>query len=118
MPLRAVLLRLVLALTLVLNGIGSAAAGVRMAAPAAAPAAAMPCHEAAAPEPATMPAGTHGCCDDGLCECDCLAAATLATTVPFVAAARAEARAIHRIAAGHHAPARAPTLRPPIGPAA
>jgi hypothetical protein len=117
MPLRAVLLRLFLAFALVLNGIGSAAAGVRMAAADAAPVAAEHCHESA-PAAAKSPQPHRGCCESGLCGCDCVAAAMFATGVPFVPAARPEARAVHRIATGHRAPVRAPTLRPPIGQAA
>jgi hypothetical protein len=76
------------------------------------------CHEAGAPEAATPPPAHDGCCDGGLCGCDCTAAAQLVASVPFLAAAQAEARAMHRLVAGHRAPARVPEFRPPIGQAA
>jgi hypothetical protein len=104
---RDLVLRLLLSLLLVLNGIGSAVAGVRMALPVEAPAqAAMdaadgepPCHQAAIADPMQpasmpMPAGgdhPHGdgdCCASGACTaagCDCPCVALAATLPPLPA---------------------------------
>ena len=104
---RDLVLRLLLSLLLVLNGIGSAVAGVRMALPVASHAeAAMvaadaepPCHQdsmgdAMRPPSMPMPSGgdhPHGdgdCCASGACTaagCDCPCVALAATLPPLPA---------------------------------
>ena len=120
MPSSAVLLRLLLVLALVLDGAAPAFARHAHAGTAVAtvPSDAH-CHETAAPMPAPAADPGADCCDGGLCDCACTAsAAMLALTVPFVASVAPSGRIGHRLAAGHHAPALAHPIRPPIDPAA
>ena len=132
--------RLLLSLLLVLNGIGSAVAGVRMAMPAMADFAAQaavadaslpPCHRAAMADatpvtPMPMPpAGDHrqgdgdcctsGACDAAGCPCPCTALAVALWPMPPALATRAVALppAIARIAP-HPSPPRHQPDRPPI----
>ena len=118
MPLRAVLLRVLLSLALVLDGGGAAVAAVHVPAAPAAPAMAS-CHEgmavhAALAAPAKAPAG-KACCKDGQCTCAFTAVAVLLPAGMIRADAAAPTRAAHRLATGHRAPALAHPIRPPIG---
>ena len=132
--------RMLLSLLLVLNGIGSAVAGVRMAMPAMADTAVQdavadaslpPCHRAAMADatpvtPMPMPpAGDHrqgdgncctsGACDAAGCPCPCTALAVALWPMPPVLAPLALALppAIARIAP-HPSPPRHQPDRPPI----
>jgi hypothetical protein len=119
----ALLLRVLLSLALVLNGIGSAVAAVHaqaghadhgtahaMAMPDAAP-----CHDQAPLAPADAD-DDSGCCHGARCDCHCTApAATIAGVLLLPHAAPAVAVATHRLDAGHRAPALAHPIRPPIG---
>ena len=134
-------LQILLALALVLNGIGGAMAGVLATVPALpAPAEAhvqaqapapvdqpaSPCHEqagdapAAAQAPAAHPSGCHSdadtpCGDSAECLQACLHA-SVAMPLPSPAAsvdARVEA-AVHPLASGHPAPLLRSPIRPPI----
>lgn len=130
--------RLLLSLLLVLNGIGSAVAGVRMAMPAmtdvavqeaAADASMPPCHQAAmadaTPAMPMPPAGDHrqgdgdcctsGACDAAGCPCPCTALAVALWPMPPALAPLALALppAIARIAP-HPSPPRHQPDRPPI----
>ena len=118
----ALLLRVLLVLALVLNGIGSAVAAVHAhAAPvddalalALASDAAAPCHEEA-PAPVGLE-DTGDCCEGARCDCACTAAsATVATFALSAPAMPPIALATHRLDAGHRAPALAHPIRPPIG---
>ena len=123
MTLSAILLRVLLVLTLVLNGIGAAVAGVHaLGAPmddalaqALASDAAAPCHDEA-PLPSPDPAAAGDCCDGARCDCACTAAgATVAAFDLRPLATSPVALATHRLDAGHRAPALAHPIRPPIG---
>jgi hypothetical protein len=126
MTISAVLLRVLLVLALVLNGIGSAVAGVHAhaghadAVPAQALAsdADAPCHEPApVPAPEPVAAGDAAdCCEGARCDCACTAAgATVAAFELPTLATPPVALATHRLDAGHRAPALAHLIRPPIG---
>lgn len=139
MPLRSLLLRIALSLVLVLNGIATATAGVRMidlqehatsAKSDATMAAGMPCHEhqgamtahamkqamqAAGKSPAGKPASPD-CCKSGLCQCACTAAYTVAVqTWPSWATSLTHDPIIRRLPLGHASPALPHLIRPPIG---
>jgi hypothetical protein len=115
----ALLLRVLLCLALVLNGIGSSMAAVHVpAAPmdaslaqALASDAGAPCHEEG-----QAPAQEKGdCCHGARCDCACTLAAANFDSVPLVALAMPPvALAMHRLDAGHRAPALAHPIRPPI----
>ena len=114
----AVLLRVLLSLALVFNGIGSAMAAVHMpAAPMDAALAqalasndAAPCHEQG---PAKA---KDNCCHGARCACACtLAAANVDARLVIALAMPPVALATHRLDAGHRAPALAHPIRPPIG---
>jgi hypothetical protein len=114
------LLRVLLSLALVLNGIGSAIAAVHLPAghdlaPATALPDAAPCHDPAPVTPAD--GGDDGtCCDGARCDCACtVAGTTVATGVVLPFPTRPVALATHRLDAGHRAPALAHPIRPPIG---
>ena len=122
----AVLLRVLLVLALVLNGIGTAVAGVHAHAGPADDTLAQvlasdtvaPCHEQT-PPPSPEPADAGDCCDGARCDCACTAAgatvATVATVVLLPLSTPPVALATHRLDAGHRAPALAHPIRPPIG---
>lgn len=132
---RALLLRVLLCISLVLNGSGYAVAATQMhmAHLAADNVAAMddadmpPCHShgdsveaVAKPAPMTDCESTHAptqpdCCQSSQCACDCLQHAT-ATLVqlPSPAATIARAPGIATMHDGHAAPALANLIRPPI----
>lgn len=115
-----ILLRLLLAVSLVLNGIGGALAGVSMSieAHAVAPDASdhAGCHEPAA-EPAAEPeTGDAGdCCDSGPCSCACAQLPQLAATelllMPLVVV---HAAAVGTRLSERPAPALPHLIRPPI----
>lgn len=133
----AVLLRLLLCLVLVLDGIGSAGASARMAVaatghPAAAaepercpshphaPEAADPHagHHAPSPAAASAKCADHAnshCCDSAACGCAC---AQTGSTAMFAAAPLAlaflPAAPLPSASAGRAAPVLAPSIRPPI----
>jgi hypothetical protein len=130
---RAILLRLLLSLALVLNGTVPAMAAVRMQLAAGAEAASAqqgqtPCHEAGAmaayggmdhgpamPLPDKSPQKAPDCCKGG-CTCACMQptqAAPPVAMVPMMAAAPAPV--VHRLALGHANPALPHLIRPPIG---
>lgn len=135
MPAVSVLLRLLLCLVLVANGLGVAqvATGMRLAHLAQAAAVVTgagqgDCHEASPEVPEAASTKAHGalsahadagdadCCEDGACLCICMVPASLAVAVGLASAvAPADADA----ASGdvrHHVPPRLPHLiRPPIG---
>ena len=118
----ALLLRVLLILALVVNGIGSAVAAAHAHADLAdrhlaqAPAIddGAPCHEQA-PAPASDRADPGNCCDGGQCACTSAAAAALVFGADIATSAMATAVAPHRLSVGHHAPALAHPIRPPIG---
>lgn len=128
----AFLLRLLLCLSLMLNGWGYAFASTQMQASHMATAqqpAAPPCHsmeqgglasmhaaQEASPHAAPAKHGSPDCCEASLCACDCLQHASLAMP-EALAGVSAELHVAHasRIAAGHSAPALADLIRPPIG---
>jgi hypothetical protein len=142
MPLPPFLLRLLLCMTLVLNGSGYAVAATQMQLLQVARAeqanrlatevvhdAPAPCHSQVGqkePAPAMShdavksgsSASQHGSPDDcqTLCSCDCLQHASLAMTelVPPTAE-RLNTPSTRRIPAGHAAPVLANLIRPPIG---
>ena len=143
MSLPAFLLRLLLCMTLVLNGSGYAVAATQMQLTHMATAeqehrlvtmaehdAPVPCHskEPAGKEsaPAMSPdavhsgasASQHGSPDNcqAVCSCDCLQHASLAMMdLMPPASERLNAPSTRRIPAGHAAPALANLIRPPIG---
>lgn len=141
MSLPVFLLRLLLCMTLVLNGSGYAVAATQMQlthmataeqvhrlATEVAHEAQAPCHsqvpdeKEAAPamshDAVQSPASQHGSPDDcqTLCSCDCLQHASLAMVDPMPpASGRLNAPSTRRIPVGHAAPALANLIRPPIG---
>ena len=140
MPIRSLLLRLSLSVVLVLNGIASAAAGVRMgemtdagavAKPDHAMVAGMPCHEhraamsshameQAVQIDAKTPAGKQpaapDCCKSGLCQCACAPAYTMTAQMwPSWATSLTHDPIVRRLPLGHTPPALPHLIRPPIG---
>ena len=134
---RALPLRILLVLALVLNGIGSAMAGIAAAwAPVAMPTASAPMHAAAATaddcashhagaaaaadDPTPAPSGCHSdeggdCGDTPECRQACLHAAAALPVLPAVATIAPRAYAVlHPLVAGHPPPALRSTIRPPI----
>lgn len=132
----AILLRVMLSVVLILNGIGSAVASVQtahagnvtMAMPVPGDAG-MPCdgdHHAQA-EPAQADGVTvlatgqpsqpgPDCCDSGACRCACMHQAQVAVAVLLpIDAVIIHARAVLPPAAGHSTPALPHLIRPPIG---
>jgi hypothetical protein len=123
MTFSAVLLRVLLSLALVLNGIGSAVAAVHAHAghaghehaPAMAMADGAPCHDQA-PLPPAADDGAGDCCHGARCHCACTApGATVAAIAWLPQPQPPVAPATHRLEAGHRAPALAHPIRPPIG---
>lgn len=142
MCLPAFLLRLLLCMTLVLNGSGYAVAATQMQmthmataeqehrlATEVADEAQAPCHSQVPDEKEAAPAMSHDAVQSGspashgspddcqmLCSCDCLQHASLAMTDPMPPASeQLNALSTRRIPAGHAAPALANLIRPPIG---
>jgi hypothetical protein len=122
MTVSAVLLRVLLSLALVLNGIGSAVAAVHAHAghadnalvQAMAMTDAAPCHDQTPVPPANDDDGD--CCHGARCDCTCTAPGTpVAAFVLLPHPGPAIALATHRLDAGHRAPALAHPIRPPIG---
>jgi hypothetical protein len=130
----SLLLRVLLSLALVVNGIGAAMAGAQMvgsavATPADAHAAAAPagahagCHAHAAvatPDGGKLPSGHPGpdCCEQGLCDCHCAQLAPLAFVAPMPAsAAVAPILAPWALHPSHESPRLAHLIRPPISQA-
>ena len=131
----AILLRVMLIVVLMLNGIGSAVASVQMAhagrvavAMPVADAAEMPCHghhdaQAEATQPDVVPALAEDdpslpdpdCCESGACRCACMhqAQAAVAVLLPIEAVIIHD-RAVLAPKAGHSAPALPHLIRPPI----
>lgn len=140
MFLRSVLLRVLLSLSLILNGMSAAFAthspaghaGMSMSdAPVAAQVAVEsipPCHQAPSTSPAESDdaprvheaARDHGktpdCCKSGTCRCDCLHAAQ-AGPAPWTEGALAfdHTRSFRRLTSAHATPALPHLIRPPIG---
>ena len=117
---RSLLLRCLLALALLCNGMASAVASVHAHAPAEAMPATAPCHEGGA-DFAPMPDAAEAdamasCCVDGLCDCAC-AFVAIALPAPAVAPGLSmpDARATPVHVAGHRGPALPHPIRPPIG---
>ncbi|HEY0505789.1 MAG TPA: CopL family metal-binding regulatory protein [Lysobacter sp.] len=130
-----IVLRLLLCLSLVLNGAGYAVAATQMqiahqamAAQAAAPVSPKPCHEAGnaasghetpmAHETAPPAPQGHGtdCCQTSLCTCDCLQHATAAMTLVATPTAAPPARCMASPSDTRSpAPPSHTPLRPPIG---
>lgn len=141
MSLPAFLLRLLLCVTLALNGSGYAVAATQMQLTHIATAeqehrfatevvhgAPTPCHTQAPAGKATASAMSHETGQSGsaasehpdnchtLCSCDCLQHASLAMLDPMPPTPeRLNAPSTRRIPAGHAAPALANLIRPPIG---
>lgn len=132
MSLWPTLLRVVLAVTLMLNGIAAAAAAVQQVNMQAQPVAmgsadmgsmhaAMPCHEQAAQAGTDkavadkVHAGKTDCCKSSSCSCACpfTAQAMLHAWVP-APAVFLRLRAVRPLALGHPAPALPSLIRPPI----
>ena len=127
-----VLLRVLLILSLLLNGFGSAMASTTMTMPAMplasqeqATQSAPPCHDMATMDhamdasPEQAPQGKHpvpDCCKSGLCQCVCVHAAQLAPpallALGFDASRTHLAQPMH---SGHPEPALPHLIRPPIG---
>lgn len=127
--------RLLIAVSLVLNGVGTAFASVQMLpgggghAGHAADTAMPPCHEGQAPETSTGHADTAAdangrqapnshadCCQPGACSCPCAshASAALVGIAPATACI-AHAASVRPMALGHPSPALPHLIRPPIG---
>jgi hypothetical protein len=130
MSTRSILLRCLLALALLCNGVASVVAGVHAHADmpaqdiAAAPTEnighASPCHEPAEAAPMPMVADSDAepasCCDGGQCDCTCIGTALAPTRIEALAGiALPHTRPGHRLADGHRGPALAHPIRPPIG---
>lgn len=128
-----VLLRVVLVLSLLLNGLGSAMASAKMTMPAmpataqerVATAPAASCHDmaamdrAAAAAPEQAPQGKHpqpDCCKSGLCQCVCAHAAQFASpAMPALGFDGMRARLAQPMRSSHADPALPHLIRPPIG---
>ena len=127
--------RLLIAVSLVLNGVGTAFASVQMLqggeghAEQAADTVMPPCHEGQAPEASTghsdmaeeagdrKATNPHAdCCQPGACTCPCAshAAAALVGIAP-AAACIEHAISVRSMALGHASPALPHLIRPPIG---
>lgn len=130
----AALLRLLFALSLVFNGVGTAFASVQMQGGGghmdlAAEAATPPCHEDPVPHASAgdsqLGDGADGhpaqdshadCCQPGACSCPCASHASAALVGIEPAAARIEhAASVRPMALGHASPALPHLIRPPIG---
>ncbi|MCF7220411.1 CopL family metal-binding regulatory protein [Lysobacter sp. TLK-CK17T] len=130
----SVLLRVLVALMLMLNGIGGAMASARMlvehealavhGSAATGEEAAPPCHEDMAGTSHDMPAApepvAHGdapdCCGSEHCLCECVQHCC-AMPVPMLAGAAPgpDGTAVHPLSDGHPEPVRPRLIRPPIG---
>jgi hypothetical protein len=141
MPIGPLLLRVLLCLCLVLNGVASAAASAQMPtsmhATAATPQPAiatasddMPCHghhdamasmakqhapASEGPAP-SKPKHSPDCCKSGACRCACVHIAQVGVpALQIPAVALDHARSVRTLALGHPAPALPHPIRPPIG---
>jgi hypothetical protein len=134
---RSAILRILLSLVLVLNGIGGAMAAARMQlAPAShehetgsrdMAGTDMPCHQqdAAAHPDHAMPSGDRvpekapavpDCCKGAACTCACMCIAQAGLLAPALPALRwANLPVVKRLTSGHAAPALPHLVRPPIG---
>lgn len=131
----SILLRCLLCLGLIVNGLGSAVAGVRMLelkantaleAAAASPdvAMTMPCHDEgmaassdAEPAVAVQEQGGRdaGCCHSSICYCDCLHSVQADISVPLLVAARPPQReSVQLTHESYMPPSLSLLLRPPI----
>lgn len=137
MPVRSFLLRILLSLALVLNGVGAAHASAGMdavragtlASAAAAATPAMPCdgdgHAATGAHDPAVPvahcaddgaASTTDCCESGSCHCICVQAAqTVAPGLVLSAPVPADGRHARPRSRLHAEPAPLHPIRPPIG---
>ena len=142
MSIRAILLRVLLSVSLVLNGATGAAAAVRMQMPhddgqavaaltAKSPESAsgeMPCHQQATetsddaplpasdPEPAKSKHSTPDCCKSSSCNCACVQAAQAPLASVFVHALLVDhSHSASPLSPGHPSPALPHLIRPPIG---
>jgi hypothetical protein len=135
----SILLRVLLCVALVLNGIGTAMASARMlgfatvvsteAARVIAPAqhAHGGCHEhagaMASHDEAAKPVAHHGkhgadCCEAGLCACHCAQQAQMAFVPPVLASPQvARSASVQALSSAHLPPRLPPLIRPPIFPA-
>ncbi len=135
MPGSVFLLRVLLSVVLILNGIGSAVASVQMAHAGmmameipVSSAAEMPCHghddvQAEATQADVIPALAYeepslsdpSCCESGACRCACIhqAQAAVAVLLP-IEAVIIHTRAVLAPNAGHSAPTLSHLIRPPI----
>lgn len=129
----SLLLRLLLAVALVFNGVAPAVAAVHaghMAAPAvvveSAPAAdeAMSCHEqskaGAAEQPQSAPVeeapASPDCCESGACRCACVHSTPIAIIdLGFVSPVIEHAESVRPMSSGHADAALPHLIRPPIG---
>ena len=129
----SLLLRLLLAVALVFNGVAPAVAAVHaghMAAPAAVvtpvPVAdeAMPCHEhhqaGAAEQPQSAPVeeapASPDCCESGACRCACVHSTPVAIIdLGFVAPVIEHVESVRPMPSGHADAALPHLIRPPIG---
>lgn len=133
------LLRVVLSVALILNGIGGAVAGARMqagqlAAPTAAPpaeatgSAEMSCHAHSGPQSSVHQASKAGspaspgkvpvpdCCKSGVCACACAHVAQIAlSTLQVTAPVLEHGLAVRRLSLTYATPALPHLIRPPIG---
>lgn len=142
MSIRAILLRVLLSISLVLNGAAGAAAAVHVQMPhddgqAVAALAAespgsssgeMPCHQqatetgdkaplaAADPEPAESKHSAPDCCKSSSCNCACVQAAQAPLAFVFVHALLVDhSHSVSPLLPGHPSPALPHLIRPPIG---
>jgi hypothetical protein len=144
MSLWSILLRVLLSLFLILNGVATAAAATHMQAGdvdlqavVAMPAKAsqvvaeeMPCHQhhqaqstpaqdepsaAIAPAPAKAKHPSPDCCKSGACSCTCMQGAQAALPgLTFAAPVLDHSRCVRRLTMAHAAPALSHLIRPPI----
>lgn len=139
MSVRAILLRVLLSVSLVLNGATGAAAAVRMQMPhdnAQAVAALagesvesspeeMPCHQqagekapmaAADDEPSKSNHSTADCCKSSSCNCACVQAAQAPLGSMFIQTLLVDqSHSVSPLSPGHPSPALSSLIRPPIG---
>ncbi len=141
MSVASILLRVLLSLSLVLYGTGTAVAGARMqlhhaqnVAPAVldlhAAADAPACHDAGSSaalaepgldiqqqdRPTVPPEATPDCCAGEMCDCACAPLGSLLTTSRVIKPAVFDnGSSLHPLAMGHPAPALPDLMRPPIG---
>lgn len=123
MSVASVLLRVVLMISLLSNGLNAAMAGEHRRAPpdVATAASGPPCHAHADVAPKATGTQAQAPADEGHCKLkECVRAcaqqpALAADGLPFLPAAYAGAEPAHRLAPGHPTPALPRIQRPPIG---